>query len=193
MRWVAPALIIAMIGAPVSAAAQSTEPVITYGDAGWRAQIDPMTRTLRDQIAEAPRSTRQFLFTEANILDMEGALWAEIDAQLPMAGTGRIVVEAPLPGSKIGAEYYFDGGELLFVYEAHYFTDQAAPTPISRNFKGFAAWERLTYFHDGKIVFAVSGGNGADAPGHHQERLKRQGAALLGLFPTTGEMSSEDE
>lgn len=189
MRVKALALMVAVVTA-TPAAAQNIEPGSVYGHPEWREAGEERRRALYEIATGLPFAERSFHFLSENLLDKEGASWGEYDVQVDADGSGRIVAQVGLPDGKYAAEYYFDEGEVVLVYETRYFVDADAPEPISRNFKGIAAWERLSMLRDGRIHYAHSGGSGAPSPGAGAEKLVSKGARLFDRMAAGG--SEED-
>ena len=178
MRAMGLAIMVAAVTA-TPCAAQGIEPGSVYGHAEWREAGEERRRALYEIATGLPFAERSFHFLAGDLLGREGALWGEYDVQIDGDANGRIVAEIGLPNGKYAAEYYYDGGEVVLVYETRYFTDAAAPQPVSRNFKGLAAWERLSMLREGAIVYAHAGGQEAPRPGASADRLLMTGQTLL--------------
>ena len=179
-------IVVAMAGtlflATGPAQAQSIEPKQIYGHVEWREAAEERRRDLYEIATNLPFAERSFHFTAEDHLAMPAALWGEYDVQLDEEGSGRIVAELGLPDGKYAAEYYFDAGVLQLVYETRYYIAEAAPKPVSANFKGIPAWERLSIFVDDRIHYAHSGGRGAPSPGSGGSDLLAGAASLMRDF-----------
>ena len=136
--------------------AQATDAKVVHGDSTLKTVITPQTRAIYEQ-----GGTSHFLMTQKNLLGLKEAYATEVRAIQSDGRVNRVIASAWTKQGRYSAEYYLSDNRLLLMYETfEYFTETAAQ-PAWRNFKGFAAWERRSYFDDGRIGYAETRGHPA--------------------------------
>ena len=119
--------------------------VSLYAQTATRAHIESKLREIY-QKANAP----VFVLTRENPLSVAGAVGSEITGTRIDGRFARIVAAVWSERGKTGAEYFFDGQSLIFVFEAQEFFEDVPGA--WKNFKGISGWERRTYLHEGKVI-----------------------------------------
>lgn len=139
---------------------------VVYGDASVKASVAPLTRVIYsmegDWVFMLSRDS-PLAFKEGFAIDLQGKVVGNQIRQL--------VTSEWRPAGRYSAEYYFDENNLIYVDETFEYYEEASPEDAWRNFKGLAAWERRSYFENGKIGFAEVVGAGDVAPGSNALHL----------------------
>ncbi len=128
---------------------QGIEEPRVVGDSAVKTLVAPQITAIRDQAVEWA-----FVLTRTNPLDLGGAYGTEIRAARADGLVRHIVASAWTADGKYSAEYYLHDGLPLFVYETFECFPASAPSDSWHNFKGFAAWERRSYFDGPSIGYA---------------------------------------
>ena len=132
----------------------------TFGDSALKKEIAPLSRTIYDQGGE-----RIFMFVRENVLSIQGTQSTELQATMHEGHITRIIVTAYMTDGKYNIEYYIHQDELIHVFETFEYVEEASPKDAWRNFKGYAAWERRSYFKDGTIGYAEAQGDSTPGKG----------------------------
>jgi len=121
-------------------------------DAELKRQIDAETRTMYDK-------AQSRVFRLASACPPEWKL-CEVTAFYAGDSLARVVVAGWEDRGRWAAEYYLRGDAIIFIYESLEYLPEKAPIGAWRNFKGLPAWERRTYFRDGKAGHVETQGTG---------------------------------
>lgn len=163
-------------------AVAAQDAVRTSGDASRRDAVEARTRAIYEA-ATQPGAHQVFAFVRDRSIGPDGSLGTEATGVVLDRTIGRIVASSWTAAGKYSAEYYRARDSLLMVYETFVYFDETAPKDHWRNFMGLTAWERRTYFDDHQaVVFAVSRGANAPAPGADAVRLRDQSDRLASLL-----------
>lgn len=140
--------------------AQEREGRKVYGDASVKVRLAPLTRVIYSMEGDWV-----FLLSSDSPLASRAAFATELQGKFVGNQMRNFIATEWRPAGKYSAEYYFDENNLIYVYETFEYYEEVSPEDAWRNFKGHAAWERRSYFVNGKIGYAEAVGAGDVAPG----------------------------
>lgn len=131
-----------------------------YGDASVKASIAPLTRVIYSMEGDWV-----FMLSCDSSLASRGTFATELQGKFVGNHIRQSIATEWRQAGKYSAEYFFDENNLIYVYETFEYYEEASPVDAWRNFKGLAAWERRSYFQNGRIEYAEVLGAGDVAPG----------------------------
>ena len=155
------------------AIAQPLEYKSTFGDSTLKSLMRPEIRAIYEREGD-----RVFLLTQQNLFDMAGALAIEVQGIYADSQFNRIIATAWTGEGKYSVEYYLDEATLLYTYETFEYFEESAPANAWRNFKGLTAWEKRSYFDEGRIGFVEITGSIRPAR-ENADRLREDSIRLI--------------
>jgi hypothetical protein len=138
----------------------------------------------------AAQKTRQYSYLTKQQFQKAPGFGSQITADVYEDTIRRIVIQTVLAAGPFSEEYYYEGKELIFVYQTQsYFREIPTPTTFI-NFKGERAWESRIYFMDGNPVYEQQNGTRDSGLKYTASDFNKEKAALFQFV--TNRLSAEN-
>lgn len=147
--------------------------LLSNGDSSVIAGIEAKLKRRAEQ------TTKQYFYLTKQQFQKAPSFGSQVSADLYNDTIRRIVVQTVLAAGPFAEEYYYEGRELIFVYQTQsYFREIPAETGFI-NFKGERAWESRIYFSEGKPVYEKTNGIRDPNLKYTSSDFSKEKAALL--------------